>query len=183
MKNVGVAVTSLASAVSTSASGMRPVNSHTPFSPTAPYQPDWTRLLSAAPFTQDDVDHAYEAEPDWMNLGPGYADAVAYAYTTFAGYVRKRAAHDYVMILIGDHQPPAIVSGNRAPWDVPIHVITNRRDILDGLLARGFTRGLTPGRPHLGQMHEAVPILLEAFSSGTAAAQLPLAATHATAVK
>ena len=37
-------------------------------------------------------------------------------------------AHDYVMILIGDHQPPALVSGEGAPWDVPIHVITNRPD-------------------------------------------------------
>ena len=29
-------------------------------------------------------------------------------------------------IVIGDHQPPALVSGEGAPWDVPMHVITNR---------------------------------------------------------
>ena len=100
-----------------------------------------------------------------MNLGPGYADAVAYAYETFAGYLRRRAGRDYVMILIGDHQPPALVSGEGAPWDVPIHVITNRPEILDSLAQHGFVRGLTPKRPRLGEMHEAVPLLLDAFSA------------------
>jgi hypothetical protein len=56
------------------------------------------------------------------------------------------------------------VSGEGAPWDVPIHVITNRRDILASLASRGFVRGLAPVRRPIGQMHEAVPVLLDAFS-------------------
>jgi len=47
-------------------------------------------------------------------------------------------------------------------------VITNRRDILDSLASQGFVRGLTPTRPHLGDMHEAVPRLLKAFSAQVA---------------
>jgi hypothetical protein len=141
------------------------VSTHTPFSPLAPYQPDWPKMLTPYPFTDAELARAYVGEPDYTDLRPGYTDAVAYAYQTFAGYLHQRAGRDYVMILIGDHQPPALVSGEGAPWDVPIHVITNRREILDSLAARGFVRGLTPTRPHLGQMHEAVPILLEAFSA------------------
>ena len=140
------------------------VSTHTPFSPLAPYVSDWAQILTPTPFTKAEVDRAYARDPDYLNLGPGYGDAIAYAYETFAGYVRQRAGHDYVMILIGDHQPPALVSGQGAPWDVPMHVITNRREILDSLAAHGFTRGLTPARPHLGQMHDAVPLLLNAFS-------------------
>ena len=140
------------------------VSTHAPFGPRAPYQPDWPRMLSSAPFEQPDLDRAYTEEPDWMNLGPDYVAAVAYAYETFAGYVRQRARGDYVMILIGDHQPPAVVSGERAPWDVPVHVVTNRADILDALTARGFRPGLTPSRPRLGQMHELTGMLMEVFS-------------------
>ena len=140
------------------------VSTHTPFTPLAPYQPDWQKMLTPRPFTDQELDKAYVGEPDYMNLGPAYADAVSYAYETFAGYVRQRAGRDYVMILIGDHQPPALVSGEGAPWDVPMHVITNRREILDSLVASGFVRGLTPTRPRLGQMHEAVPLVLDAFS-------------------
>jgi hypothetical protein len=142
------------------------VSTHTPFSPLAPYQPDWPKMLTPYPFSDAELGRAYVGEPDYMDLGPGYADAVAYAYETFAGYLHQRAGRDYVMILIGDHQPPALVSGEGAPWDVPMHVITNRPAILDSLVAHGFVRGLTPTRPHLGQMHEAVPLILNAFSGG-----------------
>ena len=69
------------------------------------------------------------------------------------------------MILIGDHQPPAVVTGEGTPWDVPVHVITNRRAVLDRLELDGFKAGLTPARPSLGKMHELTPILLDAFSS------------------
>jgi hypothetical protein len=67
------------------------------------------------------------------------------------------------MILIGDHQPPALVSGEGAPWDVPVHVIASRKVVLDRLLARGFHAGITPARRPLGKMHTLLPILLEAF--------------------
>jgi hypothetical protein len=140
------------------------VSTHAPFSPLAPYQPDWQKLLTPRPFTDEELARAYVGEPDYENLGPGYADAVAYAYETFAGYVRQRAGRDYVMILVGDHQPPALVTGEKASWDVPIHIITNRHDILGSLTASGFRPGLTPVRPRLGAMHEAVPINLSAFS-------------------
>jgi hypothetical protein len=144
------------------------VSTHTPFSPVPPYQPDWTRMLTPTPFSDAELDRAYTGEPDYTNLGPGYADAVAYTYETFAGFVRQRAGRDYVMILIGDHQPPAAVTGEHATWDVPMHVITNRSDVLDSLLAHGFVRGLTPARPHLGEMHEVVPVVLEALSGPVA---------------
>jgi phosphoglycerol transferase MdoB-like AlkP superfamily enzyme len=140
------------------------VTTHTPFMPLPPYQADWTRVLTSHPFDEADLARAYGSEPDWFNLSPAYVDSVAYAYETFAGYVRQRAGRDYVLILIGDHQPPALVSGPGATWDVPIHVITNRREVLDGLAAHGFVRGLTPVRPHAGQMHEIVPTLLDAMS-------------------
>lgn len=141
------------------------VSTHTPFSPLAPYQSDWASMLGPQPFTLEQVNHAYASDPDYTNLAPAYVDAVSYAYQTFAGYVRQRAQRDYVMILIGDHQPPAAVTGEGASWDVPMHVITNRQDILDALLAHGFTRGLTPVRQHLGQMNEVVPVLMGAMST------------------
>ena len=70
-----------------------------------------------------------------------------------------------VMILIGDHQPAAAVSGERQPWDVPIHVITSRAGLIERLIARGFNRGLTPERPRLASMSALLPILLDAFGS------------------
>ena len=55
-----------------------------------------------------------------------------------AGYLQRAADRDLVMILLGDHQPAAAVSGEGAPWDVPVHVIASRPQILDALTRRGF---------------------------------------------
>ena len=141
------------------------VSTHTPFSPVPPYVADWSKMLTDHPYTDEELDRAYVGPPTYMDLSPNYIDSVAYAYETFAGYVRQRAGRDYVMILIGDHQPPALVSGEGARWDVPVHIITNRTAILDALMRTRFSRGLTPPSAPIGEMHELVPALLNSFSS------------------
>ena len=139
------------------------ISTHTPYTPAPPYQPDWQRILTDRPYDDADLDRAFADEPDWLNLGPSYVEAVSYAYATLGGYLRARANRDFVIILIGDHQPPAWVSGEGAPWDVPVHVIASRRALLDRLLAHGFRTGLAPTRPVLGRMHTLLPVLLDAF--------------------
>jgi len=69
------------------------------------------------------------------------------------------------MILLGDHEPAAAVSGEGASWDVPVHVIASRPSILDALRTYGFRDGLTPARPSLGKMHTLLPVLLDALSA------------------
>ena len=140
------------------------ISSHLPFIPTPPYQPDWGRMMAERPYDDASSDRAYEEQPDWTDFGPGYVNALAYEYAVLAGYLRLRADREAVMILLGDHQPAAAVSGKGAPWDVPVHVIASRPQILDRLRAHGFRRGLTPARPALGRMHALLPILLDAFS-------------------
>ncbi|HKB12740.1 MAG TPA: hypothetical protein VKD69_18885 [Vicinamibacterales bacterium] len=139
------------------------ISTHFPFSPTPPYQPDWGRIFDAHPYDGPSIVRAYAKQPDWTNFAPGYVDAVAYTYTTLAGYLRKHNGRDVIWVVIGDHQPAAAVSGERASWSVPVHVIASRPTILDQLLARGFHTGLVPARPVLGRMHALLPILLDAF--------------------
>jgi hypothetical protein len=141
------------------------ISTHFPFIPTPPYQTDWTRMLTERPYDVPAIVHAYSQQPDWTHFGPGYVSAISYDYATLAGYLRLRADHDVVMILLGDHEPAAAVSGAGAPWDVPVHVIASRPQILDRLRARGFHSGLTPARPALGRMHTLLPVLLDAFST------------------
>jgi hypothetical protein len=137
---------------------------HAPFGPVAPYQPDWSKVLSADAYDPAEVERILAGTPDLTNLPAEYAHAMSYEFTTFAGYLRERAADELVMILIGDHQPPAAVTGQDAPWTVPVHIVTSRRHIIDRLLAQGFRRGVMPARPSLGEMHELVEILLNAFA-------------------
>jgi hypothetical protein len=139
------------------------ISTHFPFRPTPPYQADWRRVGGLTPFDDAAVDAAYRVQPIWDDWGPGYVDALSYEFQVLGGFLREHADRDLVVILIGDHQPAAAVSGEGMPWEVPVHVITNRGQLLDRLMARGFRAGLSPQRPSLGGMHTLLPLLLEAF--------------------
>ena len=142
------------------------ISSHMPFRPTPPYQADWDRMLTQQPFEPAALEVSLTRKPDWTNLGPAYTDALNYAFTWLAGYLETHADSDLVIIVLGDHQPPASVSGASAPWEVPVHVITQRTDILESLQSAGLQPGLEPGRPTIGPMHELTAALLKVFDSG-----------------
>jgi hypothetical protein len=140
------------------------ISTHMPFAPSPPYQPDWAQILKETPYGEAELARVW-GEPDWLNLGPSYVDALDYTQRTLGGYLRLHPTRDIVMILIGDHQPPAAVTGEGASWDVPIHVIANRREILDRLTAKGFREGLTPMPTALMKIHALLPLILDTFGS------------------
>jgi hypothetical protein len=142
---------------------MPTISTHAPFGPTAPYQPDWGRLLSDEPYAPADAKAALARKPDLLDMGPSYVNAIAYTYASIGGYLRMRAERNIVMIVLGDHQPAAAVSGEGASWDVPVHVVASRPELLERLEARGFTEGLNPNRKTIGRMHGMLPVLLGAF--------------------
>jgi sulfatase-like protein len=147
------------------------ISPHFPFSPTPPYQPDWRRMSSPDPYDGPDIVRAYAREPDWEHFAPGYVDSMAYEFALIAGYLRQQATRDVVMVVLGDHQPPALVSGEGASWNVPVHVVAGRRDVLDRLAAAGFQKSVTPSGAAIGRMHTLLPLLLDAF--GERRGQLP----------
>ncbi|MBP6583300.1 MAG: hypothetical protein KA204_07530, partial [Chromatiaceae bacterium] len=146
------------------------ISSHAPFRPTPPYQPDWGRILTADPFDRAEIKQ--ELTPaggeGWVlsDLGPAYGDAVAYLLRVVAGWLRLRPDLDLVLLVLGDHQPLAAVSGEGASWEVPVHLITQRAEVRAAFLAEGFVPGLVPRRPALGSMADLTQALLRAFGSG-----------------
>ena len=149
-------------------------STHAPFGPTAPYQPDWARVASDDPYSEAEVKAAQARTPNYEDLGPSYAHAVSYAYSSIGGYLRQHADRDLVMVMLGDHQPASAVSGEGASWDVPVHVIASRPELLDRLRAHGFHDGMTPPRRAIGPMHKLLPTLLDAFGNRSQNRDLPV---------
>ena len=141
------------------------ISMHTPFRPTPPYQPDWSRLMSATPFDSAPLQQSLVALPEWDNMSTSYVGAVTYSLQTLAGYLHQRANRDLTLVVLGDHQPPAMVSGEEASWDVPVHIITSKPAVLEALRARGFVDGMVPAAETLGPMHELAPTLMAVFES------------------
>jgi hypothetical protein len=143
------------------------INTHIPFRPTPPYQPDWMRVLGPHPFDDAAVAASVAQSPDWTSLGVPYAESFVYTLRYLGGYLRARPEADVVLILLGDHQPAASVTGVGARWDVPVHVITSRGAVTRALRESGFIAGLDlpPMSRRVGGMADLTTLLLRAFDS------------------
>ncbi len=139
------------------------VSTHVPFRPIPPLQSDWRRVLSQRPYDPAPLQDAFAQRVDWTAMGSSYVSSVQYFFDVLASYLRERASHDLTVIVLGDHQPAANVSGEGARWDVPVHVISTHESVLRALERHGFSSGLTPARPAIGRMNELTPWLLDAF--------------------
>jgi hypothetical protein len=143
------------------------INTHIPFLPLPPYQKDWQQVLTAEPFEAAEVAASLEREPDWDALSGPYAESFVYTFTYLAGYVREHPGADEILLLIGDHQPAASVTGVGARWDVPVHIVTRRDDIAAALLDAGFVEGvaLAPQQRPIVTLSELSALLLRTFDA------------------
>jgi hypothetical protein len=156
------------------------VSTHMPFEPTPPLQADWRRVLTAHPFDAEPLRRSLSQSPVWTDMGQAYLSSVEYFLDTLTSYLRARPDGRFVMIILGDHQPAANVSGEGASWDVPVHVIASQPQILEALQADGFRPGLVPVRPAAGKMSQLGPWSMAAFGDPTLRQQprLALSITH-----
>lgn len=136
------------------------ISTHSPFH-VPPYQPDWARIASPAPYTAAELGDTLSRTSEWSNLRPAYGDSIAYTYAYWGGYLQRRADRDFLLVLVGDHQPPANVSGEGARWVVPVHVITPDEELAARLAARGFEPGMLPAPDAIAGMHELGLLLFD----------------------
>ncbi len=142
------------------------IMSHMPFGPTPPYQPDWSRMTTPRPYDPPSLDAALQLKPDWNDITAGYLRTIKYDLQLIKGFLEKRVPENALVIVSGDHQPPAIVSGKNASWSVPVHIFSRDSTIVDRFRTAGFRRGLRPARPTLARMDDFNRIILEALDTG-----------------
>jgi hypothetical protein len=128
------------------------VSSHIPFTPVPPYLADWddSGTFASVPAT---VMEKVWRQPDWSRLAPEYLDSLRYDFAVLGGWLTRRMNGDGLVILLGDHQPPAIVGGQpQPPWTVPIHVLSRDPDLVAPFVAEGYVSGIFPNQapPHPG---------------------------------
>jgi len=140
------------------------VNTHLPFAPIPPLQADWEKVLTPTPYDPAPLANARSREPNWSDMTQDYADSLRYTFGALSGFMRLRGTRAPVMVVLGDHQAAASVSGTHASWDVPVHVLAPPGPILDALLKDGFVAGMTPQGAALMPMNQLSPRLLAAFS-------------------
>jgi hypothetical protein len=155
------------------------VSSHTPFYPVPPYVADWRDAGPYESVGQAEWDRIYR-QPDWDRLEAPYRESLAYDLDVLGDFLTSRVADGALVIILGDHQPPAFISGDKQPWTVPIHVLAKDQALLAPFVAQGYTPGAFPAQtaPFL-----AMEGFLPAFLDGFSRQDPPLAADPADAGK
>lgn len=148
------------------------VSSHTPFAPVPPYVEDWADAGAFESVTPEQWTHIY-GEPDWSHLEASYLDSVVYDLRTLGAWL-ARLDGDALVVILGDHQPPGFISGEKQPWTVPIHVLSRDPDLVLPFAKQGFVRGhLPPPEGSFKGMESFLGDFLAAFSGPPA-----VVATH-----
>ncbi|MFJ1746975.1 sulfatase [Streptomyces sp. NPDC088116] len=86
-----------------------------------------------------------EVWKDPENVRTEYRRAIEYSLNSLVSYVENYGDDNTVLVVLGDHQPNATVTGTGAGRDVPISIVAHDPAVLDRISDWGWQDGLKPG--------------------------------------
>lgn len=122
------------------------ISSHYPFRPLPPFIEDRTRILDPTVWKPAaDAAGSFDVE-DWADPADGYIAGVQYSLRAALDFTARHTTPEDLVIVMGDHQPWSVVSGNLGGRAAPIHIFSGRQDLLDCFRSDGFRTGIYPKR-------------------------------------
>lgn len=120
------------------------ISSHAPWTP-LPSLVDWDRIGDGTIFNTQaesgDPPSVVWADPD--RVRSQYITSIDYTLETLGSYM-ARYGKNTLFILLGDHQPASIITGEGASRDVPMHIVTGNPDLLKRLDGWNWQKGMIP---------------------------------------
>jgi len=140
------------------------IMSHFPFGPAPPYLKDWAALSTPKPYDEKAVAQTVALGDAFSgDAQDAYLRVILYNLKTLGGFISERAPDSAIILAIGDHQPPAAISGEDAAWDIPVHVFARDANLLSSFERAGFADGTLPEEVSLGRVDEITSLILEAL--------------------
>lgn len=125
------------------------ISSHAPWVPILPVLDDWEAIGRGEIFQRwqgvGEAPVSLWRDPDRVRLH--YGQAIAYALATAGGFAGRYLGDNALLILLGDHQPAPLITGEGASRDVVVHVISADPDLVAPFLSGqlpGFRLGVWP---------------------------------------
>ncbi len=81
---------------------------------------------------------------DANKVRAAYAQSIQYSLNALISFVQTSADKNLVLIVLGDHQPSTIVSGQNANHNVPITIIARDPAVLNQISGWNWQDGLLP---------------------------------------
>ena len=82
--------------------------------------------------------------PSPERVQTAYGESIEYSLNALVSFMTTYGDDDLVVVMLGDHQPATIVSGEDAGHDVPISIIARDPAVLDAISGWGWDEGLRP---------------------------------------
>jgi phosphatidylglycerophosphate synthase len=73
-----------------------------------------------------------------------YGRSIEYSLSTLFSFVQRYGDDNLVLVVLGDHQPATLVTGQGASHDVPISVIAHDPKVMDQIAGWGWQDGMLP---------------------------------------
>jgi phosphatidylglycerophosphate synthase len=154
------------------------VSSHTP----------WAPLPRMVPWDEVGDGSVYDPMPsqgqnptvvwrDANQVKAAYGQSIEYSLTALTSFIETAHDDNLVVIMLGDHQPATVVSGENASHNVPISIIAHDPAVMDRIASWGWQDGLLPtAQAPLWRMDTFRDRFLTAFGPGSASAKPALQA-------
>jgi phosphatidylglycerophosphate synthase len=114
----------------------------------------WNRIPETIGWNQVGNGSIYNSNPEIHETGAFWSDpprvqaaygkSIVYSLNTLTSFVQHYGNKNLVMIVLGDHQPLPIVSGQNSNHDVPISIIAHDPKVLKQIGGWGWDAGLQP---------------------------------------
>ena len=82
--------------------------------------------------------------PSPERVREAYGESIEYSLTALLSFITTYGDDDLVVVIVGDHQPASIVSGDDAGHDVPVSVVAADPAVLDRIAPWSWQPGLRP---------------------------------------
>lgn len=143
------------------------ISSHAPWTHIPPVVEDWSSIGDGALFSTwaeiGDPPHVVWADPE--RVREQYGKSIRYVLDMLTSYAVEHVDDSTLMIIVGDHQPAPLVTGEEATRDVPFHVVTGNPELLQPFLNWGLVPGMHPEEDaEVRRMDVFRDWFLEAFS-------------------
>ena len=122
------------------------VSSHAPWT-RIPRLIDWSEVGDGSVYQRMPVDQVTRGElfGDSERVRAAYRRSIEYTLNAVVSFVQHYGDDDLVLVVLGDHQPAKVVTGENPSHDVPISVVARDPAVLDKIAAWGWEDGLRPG--------------------------------------
>jgi phosphatidylglycerophosphate synthase len=121
------------------------ISSHAPWTRIPRFIP-WRDVGDGSIFNRLPAEEATKASlfGDTERARAAYGHSIEYSLNTIFSFVQRYGHDDLVLVVLGDHQPATVVTGQGASHDVPISVIAHDPKVMDRIAGWRWQHGMSP---------------------------------------